>query len=185
METITWNISIKNILEDNRELFCKQNWLQTRDHCYQVVNQILQCNTKAMGFTSYKCEDCWDIKHVCFTCKSRFCNCCSKAQSDKRLTRLMTRWPPALKVLPSRIYDSWRITWFFQKTSYCSQITTTNSSTKRSIFLSNKAQSKRMNRSSNSHILSERKSKSSRTSYNNSLRHEKTGQIQSHIIHSL
>ena len=97
METITWNISIKNILEDNRELFCKQNWLQTRDHCYQVVNQILQCNTKAMGFTSYKCEDCWDIKHVCFTCKSRFCNCCSKAQSDKRLTRLMTRWPPALK----------------------------------------------------------------------------------------
>ena len=46
-----------------------------------------------MGFSSYKCNDCWEIKHIPFTCKSRFCNSCWTPLSDLRIRKL-TSWRP-------------------------------------------------------------------------------------------
>ncbi|MDR0649937.1 MAG: hypothetical protein LBG59_00580 [Candidatus Peribacteria bacterium] len=33
------------------------------------------------------------MKHIFFTCKSRFCNSCSKPQSDLRTNKLYSRLP--------------------------------------------------------------------------------------------
>lgn len=43
------------------------------------------------------CSDCKRYKNISFTCKSRFCNSCSKASSDKRLMNLIRRWPQWLQ----------------------------------------------------------------------------------------
>lgn len=97
METFTWPVSIKNILEDSRESFCKQYGDQVRSHCFKVVNDVRQCSSKAIWFTSYKCDNCGHIKHIPFTCKSRFCNSCGKPQSDLWLQKLVSRWPQGLQ----------------------------------------------------------------------------------------
>jgi len=39
------------------------------------------------------CNSCHHNKHIAFTCKSRFCNSCSKPASDKRLNHLISRRP--------------------------------------------------------------------------------------------
>jgi len=93
MEITTWHISIKSIFENNRNIFQqKHEWL-IRESTIDNVGKILKCWTQDAWFASYKCDECWDIKHILFTCKSRFCNSCSQPQSDIRMERLISRWP--------------------------------------------------------------------------------------------
>lgn len=42
---------------------------------------------------TYSCNECWHIKHISFTCKSRFCNSCWKPLSDLRTNKLFS-WRP-------------------------------------------------------------------------------------------
>ncbi len=94
MEIITWNqYSIKQILLDHREEFAKLNWHLIRDVSFEAVNNVLLCWSDALWFASFKCNECNHIKHIPFTCKSRFCNSCWKPQSDLRLNRLVSRRP--------------------------------------------------------------------------------------------
>lgn len=96
MQTITWHISIKKIFEDNRINFVKQYWDKTRDICFESVQKILLCWDPASWFASFKCDDCWSLKQVPFSCKSRFCNSCWTPASDQRITRLVSRRPQHL-----------------------------------------------------------------------------------------
>lgn len=93
MEIITWHISIKNILKDNRILFCKKFGNSIRDFSYETINKVLLCWSQELWFATLKCNDCWETKHVPFTCKSRFCNSCWKPQSDIWFNKLIYRWP--------------------------------------------------------------------------------------------
>lgn len=93
METITWSISIKKILEDNRMSFLSQYWNLTRDVCFQSVNKVLNCGDPTLWFATYRCDDCSHNIHIPFSCKSRFCSSCSKPQSDNRFNRLVARRP--------------------------------------------------------------------------------------------
>jgi len=97
MEIITWNISIKQILEDHRTNFCKLFGKQIREYTFEVVSKVLLCWDPVSWFASYKCDCCNKIKHIPFSCKSRFCNSCGKPQSDLRTTKLMSRRPKHLK----------------------------------------------------------------------------------------
>lgn len=96
MQTITWHISIKNIFENNRISFSKQYGHLTRSICFKAVNDILTCKDSSRGFATRKCNHCSDIKRIAFSCKSRFCNSCWTPQSDLRMNRLLSRWPPQL-----------------------------------------------------------------------------------------
>lgn len=92
METITWNISIKKILKSNRNIFSsKHQWL-IRETVFTNVQKVLDC-WENLWHISYKCDSCWDTKHIHFSCKSRFCNSCSKPQSDNRINNLYNRIP--------------------------------------------------------------------------------------------
>jgi hypothetical protein len=93
MEITTWHISIKSIFENNRNIFQIKNNGLIRESTVNNVEKILKCWSQDAWFSSYKCDKCWEIKHVAFTCKSRFCNSCSQPQSDIWMERLVSRWP--------------------------------------------------------------------------------------------
>jgi hypothetical protein len=92
MEIITWLINIKFILENKRKAFLKSHQWLVRETVIENVRKILGCWAN-LGFVSYKCDCCGELKHVFFTCKSRFCNSCSKPQSDLRTHKLYSRLP--------------------------------------------------------------------------------------------
>lgn len=93
MEIITGHISIKTIFENNRNYFLSKNKSLIRENTISNIEKILACGSKKLGFASYKCDNCSEVKHIPFTCKSRFCNSCSKPQSDIRMKKL-TSWRP-------------------------------------------------------------------------------------------
>lgn len=93
MEIITWSISIQSILESNRFLFKNKFSHQIRQNSITNVEKVLKCKTSQLWFVSHKCNQCWDIKHIYFSCKSRFCNSCGKRASDLRMNTLTSRWP--------------------------------------------------------------------------------------------
>lgn len=93
MEIITWHISIKFIFENNRNIFLSKNKGLIRENSIKNVQKILNCWSNENWFTSYRCNECGDIKHIPFTCKSRFCNSCSQPQSDIRMNKLVSRRP--------------------------------------------------------------------------------------------
>lgn len=92
MEIITWLISIKIILENKRKFFLESHKWLIRESVLKNVRKVLACWAN-LGYISYKCEGCWELKHVFLTCKSRFCNSCSKPQSDLRTEKLYSRLP--------------------------------------------------------------------------------------------
>jgi hypothetical protein len=92
MEIITWNISIKSILESKRKMFLELHLGKIRKSTLKNIDKVLDCGTN-LGAWSYKCDRCWETKHVLFTCKSRFCNSCSKPQSDLRINKIFSRLP--------------------------------------------------------------------------------------------
>ena len=48
------------------------------------ADKIINCQDPMKGFALYVCSKCDKIKHVPFTCKSRFCNCCGAKYSKDR-----------------------------------------------------------------------------------------------------
>lgn len=95
MEIITWHISIKSIFENNRNIFKKENKGNIRPNTIKNVEKVLGC-WSTMWFASYKCDWCNEVKHINFTCKSRFCNSCSQPQSDIWMNNLVSRRPQSL-----------------------------------------------------------------------------------------
>jgi hypothetical protein len=93
MEITTWPISIKFIFESNRNIFLMKNQGLVRENSINNIQKIIDCWSNNLWFTSYKCSECGEIKHIAFTCKSRFCNSCSQPQSDIWMNRLVSRWP--------------------------------------------------------------------------------------------
>lgn len=96
MEIITWPISIKSIFESNRINFQIKNKGLIRENTIDNVQKILDCWSNNLWFDSYICEECGEVKHIPFTCKSRFCNSCSQPQSDIRMGKLVSRRPSSL-----------------------------------------------------------------------------------------
>lgn len=115
MEIITWHISIKSVFEDNRNIFQIQNKGKIRKTSINNVQKILNCWSKNIGFTSYKCDECGEMRHVPFTCKSRFCNSCSQPQSDIRMNNLVSRRPTWLLYKHIVFTIPWELRSFFKR----------------------------------------------------------------------
>lgn len=74
--------TIKQIFIDNWSDF--QKLFTVRRVVCQEVNKMINCQNPDFGYALYFCEHCNKFKHVPFTCKSRFCNCCGiKYQQDR------------------------------------------------------------------------------------------------------
>lgn len=86
--------TIKQIIKDHWSAFVlfmiSQNKV-IRPTIMNEVNKIIGCQDPANGFTVYFCENCNSIKHVLFTCKSRFCNCCGVKYSNDRALSISSK----------------------------------------------------------------------------------------------
>lgn len=92
LETVTWPIHIKNILKYKRFSFVKTFSGSIRPIVFESVNKLFDC-WENLWFTTYTCPHCRKSKTVHFSCKSRFCNSCSKPQSDNWINKLLSRIP--------------------------------------------------------------------------------------------
>ncbi|MBC7961113.1 MAG: transposase [Vallitaleaceae bacterium] len=55
------------------------------------VNRIIHCGDPSMGHALYFCDHCGHIKHVPFTCKSRFCNSCGSKYVQDRANKISSK----------------------------------------------------------------------------------------------
>lgn len=85
MEIITWNYTIKQILEDNFSEFEKETPELVTKTVKENVRKVLSCrNPDKIWFSQYQCPNHPNhIVKVPHSCKSRFCNTCWKIQTDE------------------------------------------------------------------------------------------------------
>lgn len=86
--------TIKEIFADNWDAFVLAMNCQNRSIRRVVmreVEKVINCQDPKKGFALYVCPKCHAIKHVPFTCKSRFCNCCGAKYSKDRALNISSK----------------------------------------------------------------------------------------------
>lgn len=84
LETFGGNFTIKQIFNENWDLFFKKHGSKLRPAIIENVEKVMACGDKdKSGYHLYQCPDCGEKKYVAHTCKSRFCNSCGKIATDK------------------------------------------------------------------------------------------------------
>jgi hypothetical protein len=79
--------TFKEIFSENWDSFVlamKEKGKDIRPVIHEEIEKLINCQNPTMGTALYLCEDCNRIKHVPFTCKSRFCNTCGAKYSSER-----------------------------------------------------------------------------------------------------
>lgn len=78
------NLTIRHIFTHNNNWACyKKLKKNIRDIELKEVEKMLNCCNPSKGYMTYQCDDCGDIEHIPFTCKSRICTHCGKKFADK------------------------------------------------------------------------------------------------------
>lgn len=89
--------SLKNLLQYNESwwTFYKKNEAEIRPVEIENIVKLLSCGSSVRGSACYTCptEGCHHIKHVCFTCKSRFCTSCGKKATMSWISRQIELLP--------------------------------------------------------------------------------------------
>ena len=93
MEIITWNFSLKHLIDNHFLDFSQNSPYKIRDHIFDVFSYTRLCWTWGLWFATFECPCCHKQKVTNFTCWSRFCFSCSKPKSDKRISHLLS-WLP-------------------------------------------------------------------------------------------
>lgn len=88
MESISGNISIKHILQDNNnwQRFYEKHSKLIRESIPWNIDKIFNCRTENLGFHRYQCPDCDYTITVPHTCKSRLCSSCGTLATDNWIT---------------------------------------------------------------------------------------------------
>lgn len=121
-ETITsYNYSIKDIFD------YKPNWIDSyrdifrfffdgsiRKSTLSNVLKVFDCRSN-LGCMHYKCNNCGNDHFIPFSCKSRFCNSCSKPQSDLRISNLYSRIPRGISYRHFTFTIPFILRWFFKR----------------------------------------------------------------------
>ncbi|MDW7652443.1 MAG: transposase zinc-binding domain-containing protein [Bacillota bacterium] len=86
MSQVKPQFHIKDIFADHWGHFKKVNKHKVPtdlwDSIEESVSKMLSCGETQNGFARYVCPDCLEDKVLAFTCKSRFCNRCGRANCD-------------------------------------------------------------------------------------------------------
>lgn len=84
------NVTIKQIFSDNWSDFLRLG-LPIRPVVLDNVNKIITCGDPSMGHAVYFCDSCGKMKHVSFTCKSRFCTSCGSKYIQDRAFNITSK----------------------------------------------------------------------------------------------
>ena len=85
---------IKQIFKDHWQSFVnsmKERNKTIRQTIINEVKKVIDCQDPSKGYTIYFCTNCNSVKHVLFTCKSRFCNCCGAKYSNERALSISSK----------------------------------------------------------------------------------------------
>jgi len=81
---------IKDIFADHWDAFLMKGY-PIRPAVLKNVDKIIKCGEPSMGHAIYHCDHCGNIKHVYFTCKSRFCNSCGAKYIQDRANSISSK----------------------------------------------------------------------------------------------
>jgi hypothetical protein len=84
------SIKIKDIFKDHWDNFLLEDY-PIRSAVLKNVDKIIKCGEPSMGHAIYHCDHCGNIKHVYFTCKSRFCNSCGAKYIQDRANSITSK----------------------------------------------------------------------------------------------
>jgi hypothetical protein len=84
------SIKIKDIFKDHWDAFVTEGY-PIRSAVLKNVDKIIKCGEPSMGHAIYHCDHCGNIKHVYFTCKSRFCNSCGAKYIQDRANSISSK----------------------------------------------------------------------------------------------
>ena len=84
------SIKIKDIFKDHWDNFLLEDY-SIRSSVLKNVDKIIKCGEPSMGHAIYHCDHCGNIKHVYFTCKSRFCNSCGSKYIQDRANSITSK----------------------------------------------------------------------------------------------
>jgi hypothetical protein len=84
------SFKIKDIFADNWDAFLELGH-PIRPAVLKNVDKIIKCGDPSMGHAIYHCDHCNSIKHVYFTCKSRFCNSCGSKYIQDRANSISSK----------------------------------------------------------------------------------------------
>ena len=86
------NYTIKQILKENWDTFCRLFEDCIRDTVINNVAKVMACgNRDKLGYSVYVCPSCEKKHIVAHTCKSRFCNSCGKVKNDDWIVKAQDR----------------------------------------------------------------------------------------------
>ena len=92
LETINGKYTIKQILKENWDVYCRLFKDCIRDTVINNVAKVMACgNRDELGYSVYACPACEKKHIVAHTCKSRFCNSCGKVKNDDWIVRAQDR----------------------------------------------------------------------------------------------
>ncbi len=84
------SFKIKDIFADHWDAFLDLGY-PIRPAVLKNVDKIIKCGDPSMGHAIYHCDHCGKIKHVYFTCKSRFCNSCGAKYTQDRASSISSK----------------------------------------------------------------------------------------------
>lgn len=84
------SVKIKDIFLDHWDSFVA-NGYPIRPTVLNNVDKIIRCGEPSMGHAIYSCDHCGNIKHVFYTCKSRFCNSCGSKYIQDRANSISSK----------------------------------------------------------------------------------------------
>jgi len=84
------SFKIKDIFLDHWDSFVAQGY-PIRPSVLINVDKIMKCGEPSMGHAIYSCDHCGNIKHLFFTCKSRFCNSCGSNYIQDRANSISSK----------------------------------------------------------------------------------------------
>jgi hypothetical protein len=84
------SFKIKDIFSDRWDDFVALGY-PLRPAILHNISKIINCGDPSMGHALYFCDHCGKIKHVPFTCKSRFCNSCGAKYIQDRAASISSK----------------------------------------------------------------------------------------------
>lgn len=84
------SFKIKEIFADHWDAFLELGH-PIRSAVFKNVDKIIKCGDPSMGHAIYHCDHCGKMKHVYFTCKSRFCNSCGAKYTQDRASSISSK----------------------------------------------------------------------------------------------
>lgn len=94
MRMITTKLTLRYILEDKIDAYLKRFGENIRPAILEIVNIMLLCCDKRLGYRTFYCVNCSHVKQIAFSCKTRLCSRCGKIANERFAMNFVKRMLP-------------------------------------------------------------------------------------------